>query len=170
MKALNHSLVTLAALGSMLVAPAAMAASSTSNATANVITAISINKTIDLDFGALAPSTTGGSVLINATSGVRTSSGGVTLSSIDAGNRASFNVAGDSSATYAITLPATNVTLTRSGGTETMSVTNFASNPSGTGQLTAGQQVLYVGATLNVGANQAAGSYIGTFDVSVDYN
>ena len=27
-----------------------------------------------------------------------------------------------------------------------------------------------VGATLNVGANQAAGSYTGTFSVTVDYN
>ncbi|MFN7135528.1 MAG: S8 family serine peptidase, partial [Myxococcales bacterium] len=46
-----------------------------------------------------------GSGLVNATSGARTSSGGLTRSSIDAGNRASFNVAGDSSATYAISLP-----------------------------------------------------------------
>ena len=43
--------------------------------------------------------------------------------------------------------------------------------PSGAGQLDAlGNQTLTIGATLNVGANQAPGDYSGSFSVTVAYN
>jgi len=53
-----------------------------------------------------------------------------------------------------------------------MTIDAFTSNPSGTGALTAGSQVLTVGATLNVGANQVTGAYTNAtgFDVTVNYN
>jgi len=82
---------------------------------------------------------------------------------------ASFTVTGQGAYTYAITLPAT-VTLT--SGVNTMTATTFTSTPSATGALTAGTQTLNVGATLNVAAAQAAGTYVsGTpFSVTVNYN
>lgn len=144
------------------------AASATANATANIITPITITKNTDLSFGTFSPGATTGTVLI-ATAGTRTATGGVSLSALDAGGAAGFTVTGDTVATYAITLP-TNGTVTITNGANSMAVNDFVSNPSGTGQLTAGTQNLAVGATLNVGANQAAGSYTGTFSVSVDYN
>lgn len=144
------------------------AASATANATANVVTPITIAKNTDLRFGKFSPGITTGTVLI-ATGGGRTATGGVSLSALDAGGAASFTVTGDTVATYAITLP-TNGTVTITNGANSMAVNDFVSNPSGTGTLTAGTQNLSVGATLSVGANQAAGSYTGTFQVSVDYN
>ena len=54
-----------------------------------------------------------------------------------------------------------------------MTVDNFVSNPSGTGLLSAsGSQTVNVGATLNVAANQVAGTYENTTDlkVTVNYN
>ena len=75
--------------------------------------------------------------------------------------------------TYAITLP-TNGTVNITTGTatapETMAVSTFTSDPSGTGTLTAGAQTLGVGATITTVASQVAGAYTGTFNVSVDYN
>jgi hypothetical protein len=69
-------------------------------------------------------------------------------------------------------LPA-DLTLDEVGsGTATMLVDTFTSTPSETGALTNGTQFLYVGATLNVGASQTAGSYENTtgFEVTVNYN
>jgi hypothetical protein len=53
-----------------------------------------------------------------------------------------------------------------------MTVNAFTSTPSGTGALTAGSQILKVGATLNVGAGQVAGTYTNAtgFPVIVNYN
>ena len=71
-------------------------------------------------------------------------------------------------APYAVTLP-NSVTI--SNGTETMTVSNF--NRSGAAQLlldAAGNGTFNVGARLNVGTNQPAGTYAGTFNVTVNYN
>jgi spore coat protein U-like protein len=52
-----------------------------------------------------------------------------------------------------------------------MTVNAFTSTPSGTGTFNSGgTATLNIGATLAVGANQTAGSYTGTFSVTVDYN
>jgi hypothetical protein len=147
----------------------AHAAQATSNATATVMTPISIANTAALRFGKFS-ALTGGSVIISA-GGVRSATGAVVLSATDAGGAASFTVTGDPNATYAITLP-NAATLTHSvDNTKTMSVGTFTSNPSGTGLLNGGgTEPLAVGATLTVGNAQTTGSYSGTFDVSVEYN
>jgi Domain of unknown function (DUF4402) len=145
------------------------AAQATSNATANVMTPISISNTAALRFGKFS-ALTGGTVVIS-TAGARSATGAVVLSSTDAGGAASFTVSGDANATYAITL-AGSATLTHSvDNTKTMSLGTFTSDPSGTGTLSGGgSQTLNVGGTLTVGNAQTTGSYSGTFDVSVEYN
>jgi len=61
--------------------------------------------------------------------------------------------------------------VTINSGANTMTVGMFTSNPSGAGTLSAGgNQTLSVGATLNVGAGQATGTYSGIFSVTVTYN
>jgi hypothetical protein len=142
------------------------AATATANATATVIAPIAITKNADLRFGKFAPGATAGTVVMN-TAGTRTVTGGVVLSALDAGGAASFAVTGDTTATYAITLPASVSII---NGANTMTLDAFTSNPSGTGTLTAGAQTLLVGGTLNVGMNQVAAAYTGTFDVTVEYN
>ncbi len=146
----------------------ARAASTTADATANIVSAISISKVDNLRFGNVAAGSSVGTVVLTAT-GTRSKTGGVTLSNVNTGGPASFTVSGDGTATYAITLPSTPTTLT-DGGTNNMTVDTFTSQPAGTGALTGGTQTLTVGATLHVGANQPAGNYTGTFSVSVDYN
>ncbi len=140
-------------------------------ATATIVTPISITKDVDMNFGNVAvQSTTGGTVVL-APAGTRTATGGVTLpTTAGTVTAASFTVNGTSGYTYAITLPTTALTIT--SGANTMTVTNFTSDPAGTGTLTGGTEVLNVGATLNVSAAQPAGTYVSAtpFDVTVNYD
>lgn len=149
----------------------------TADAFATVITPIAISKAADMHFGNIAVQSTssvtsggvGGTVVLT-TGGTRTSTAGVSLPAV-AGtvSAASFTVTGEGSRTFAITLPS-STTLTRQSGTETMTVNNFNSDPSGTGTLAGGTRTVNVGATLNVSVDQTPGTYKGSFDVTVNYN
>jgi spore coat protein U-like protein len=164
-------LITLTAVAALAAASTLSAAQNTAsasaNATARIITPISISKTADLNFGDVVPSGVAGTVTVTS-AGVRSSAGGASLGNGTGVTAAAFTVSGQASATYAITLPAST---TITSGANSMTVDTFTSNPSGTGALSAGgTQPLAVGANLNVGINQAPGTYTGTFSVTVAYN
>jgi len=145
--------------------------SATATATATIITPISIEKKVDLNFGNIVANSTGGTVTI-ATDNTPKYNKVAAPSIPGTRSAASFEVKGFAGVTYSIELPKT-ITLTKDGGKETMTVDNFVSNPSGTGSLSAsGSQTVNVGATLNVAANQVAGTYKNTTDlkVTVNYN
>lgn len=130
---------------------------------------ITISNTEPLAFGKFAAGT-GGSVLVGTT-GARSATGGVVLLSSGSGAAARFTVSGDADLTYAITLPANGTASLSNGSGQSMSLSDFTSNPASAGLLGAlGQQPLSVGARLNVGAGQPSGSYSGSFIVYVDYN
>jgi spore coat protein U-like protein len=138
-------------------------------------TPVVLTKTADLSFGKFGAGAAG-SISIS-TSGERTVSGGV-LASADgpAMTAASFVVSGAAGAGYSITHGGTS-TLSRTGGPDSMPMTKFsavgaANGPGGAagGILNGGAQTIYIGATLDVGANQAAGAYTGTVAVTVEYN
>ena len=143
----------------------------TASTTATIITPIAIEKDVDMNFGNIAVSPTLGGTVVLPTSGSRTKTGGVTLPVVTGTvSAASFTVTGEGNSTYSITLPSSAITLTGPSGT--MTVENFVSTPSNTGTLNSGTQEVKVGATLNVGAAQAAGTYTnesGLF-VTVNYN
>ena len=143
-------------------------ATGTAQASANIVTPISITKNIDLNFGNIAASGSAFTVELS-TAGERTSNGGAgTLPSVNGTVAAAeFTVAGLTDATYAVTLPS-SITIKDGGETNTMTVDNFVSNSTFT--LTGGSETFNVGATLNVGANQVAGAYSGNFNVTVNYN
>jgi hypothetical protein len=145
----------------------AFAVSTASSANATIVASISIANTVGLNFGQIAPSAVAGTVTV-ATTGARTSTGGVTLANGTTPTASSFDVTGTASNTYAITLP-TSVTMAGPG--VLITVDSFVSNPAGTGTLSVGgTQTLLVGATLTTGVSQAAGAYAGTFNVTVAYN
>ena len=143
----------------------------TASTTATIITPIAIEKDVDMNFGNIAVSPTLGGTVVLPTSGARTKTGGVTLPVVTGTvSAASFTVTGEGNSTYSITLPSSAITLTGPSGT--MTVENFVSTPSNTGTLSSGTQEVKVGATLNVGAAQPAGTYTnesGLF-VTVNYN
>lgn len=133
---------------------------------------ISISKNTDMNFGTIAASSGGGAVVLSV-SGSRTPSGGIILPSFTGTvSAAQFTVTGEPGYHYAITLPA-NFTLYESGaGPASMVVTAFTSTPSANSTLSGGTETVLVGATLNVGASQTAGSYTNSagFAVTVQYN
>ncbi len=149
--------------------PTVEASASTS---ARIIIPISIVKNVDLNFGNIAPSATdlGTVVLSPASSTVRTNDK-VSLPTV-AGTvaAAKFTVTGEGTSAFNISLPS-SITLTGdiSGN---MTVDHFLSSAGDTPALIDGTMVFYVGATLNVGANQAKGLYTNTLDfiVKVNYN
>ncbi|OSZ78340.1 hypothetical protein CAP35_08780 [Chitinophagaceae bacterium IBVUCB1] len=146
-------------------------ASATATASATIITPIAISKTADMNFGNIAVSSSSAGTVVLAPAGTRTTTGGVTLpATTGSPAAAAFTVTGQGSYTYAITLPS-SATLS-DGGSNTMTVNTFTSNPSSTGTLSSGTQNITVGATLNVSAGQATGSYTTSspFTVTVNYN
>lgn len=168
--------VVFAAISTSLFAQQTDQASA--NISAGVIIPISITKLTDMNFGNMSVGSTGGTVVWNPTTGVRSVSpgSGITLPTTSGSpTLASFTVSGQANYGYSITLPSTAITLD-DGAAHTMTVTTFTSSPSASGTLSAGSttgtQTLYVGATLNVSANQAAGIYTSTvpFSVVVSYN
>ena len=143
----------------------------TASTTATIITPIAIEKDVDMNFGNIAVSPTLGGTVVLPTSGARTKTGGVTLPVVTGTvSAASFTVTGEGNSTYSITLPSSAITLTSPSGT--MTVENFVSTPSNTGALNNGSQEVKVGATLNVGAAQPAGTYTNesSLFVTVNYN
>lgn len=148
--------------------PSLEAATAIATVEANIVSTISITERNGLGFGDISSSAVAGTVVM-APSGTRTTTGGVTINFAIAGSAAAFDIVGDANASYAITLPVSVVLSDASSNT--MVVDSFTSSPTPSGVLDgSGQQTLYVGATLNVGANQPFGSYSGLMSVTVEYN
>ncbi|MDP3842488.1 MAG: DUF4402 domain-containing protein [Oxalobacteraceae bacterium] len=171
--ALKAALASAVVLGGAGFVINASAADGTGTADATVVTPIAIAASSpNLRFGSFSTSAAAQTVAID-TAGARTLTGALGVGTgQNAFGAASFAVTGDSTLTYAITLPTTSTISTDDavGVTKNMTVSSFVSNPSGTGTLTAGAQTLLVGATVTTVASQVAGAYTGTFTVTVAYN
>ncbi len=152
------------------------AASYAQSATASVtiITPITMTKSTDMSFGNVAVSASQGGTVVLAPAGTRTRTDGVSFSTANPGTvtAATFTLAGAANYGYSVTLPGdSDVTVVN--GANSMTVTSFTSSATGgTGTLDgSGAGSLSVGATLNVSAGQATGTYTSTnFTVTVAYN
>jgi len=163
-------LLALSALVVPVAAGAAPRAATTpAQATAAMLFPLEIIKNRDLDFGYLAAPTAAGTVVINPETDTITSTGGVLLLG-GSPHAALFTGAAKSNSVVIIRIPKQPITLTRVGGSETMTVSNWTLE--GLDKRDAAARVAFdfrVGGTLNVNANQAEGTYVGTFDVSIQY-
>lgn len=146
------------------------ATENTTTASAQIVVPITISKSSNLNFGSIVRNTAGGTVVL-APSGSVTPTG-VTMftgTSAIATSAAAYTVSGETGKAYIITLPADNAVVLSDGAGHSMNLTAFTHNATGT--FGASPETFQVGATLNVGANQAAGNYVSTaFDVTVAYN
>jgi hypothetical protein len=167
-----RSAMVAAGACAMLLAPGkANAATMSSTVQLTIVAPFTVVKIADLEFGALMPSAAAGTVVINPTTGARTTTGGVTGAS-GSYFPAHFATAGSPNQHITIRLPNSNRTLTRVGGGATMTARTFRrdNTPPVSARLDAnGNFEFRVGATLNVGANQMPGRYVGSFDVEVNY-
>ncbi len=167
----NISKVLATAIAIVIANHSFAQATATAAASATIITPITIVKNVDMNFGNVAVSASLAGTVVLAPAGTRTTggAGGVTLP-VENGTvaAASFTVSGQATYTYAITLPSS---ATISSGSNTMTVNGFTSSPSSTGTLSSGgTQTLNVGATLNVTAAQASGTYTNSTGVPVTVN
>lgn len=153
-------------------ASASSAQTTTGDASFTIMAPLTITNTVPLNFGGIISSSTAGQVVFNPTTGVRTPSGGITLltGATAPASIAVFNITGAANKSYNITIPTAPITITKDGGGATMTVSSFVSNVGTIRALNSlGEDVFKIGATLNVGANQAAGIYSGTYQVKVEY-
>ena len=163
------------ALAAMLAPNAANAgpAQASGFSQANVVTPGVIVPLTALRFGQMIRPTAAGTLAVN-NSGAVTSTGGVTpsIAIIQLGTGrgpGSFGLIGSPNRQCDVTLPAS---ITISSGAQTMTVNAFNANVNGGGKIkldATGRATLFIGATLNVAANQVVGSYTGTYNITVAF-
>lgn len=158
--------VAVACVSAPLHSAAPVVATSNARADATIARSASFRKLQDLQFGALMV-TSAGTAVINPNTDALTTTGGVTL----LGGRpyaALFDAVSPARSVVLIKAPNRPITLTRAGGTETMILDNWT--VSGQTRRVVASQEPYsfkIGGTLRINANQAEGTYEGTFEVTV---
>ncbi len=149
-------------------------ATTTANASATIISPISISKSADLNFGNLAVDASGGTVILDPSgAGSRASAGagGVSFpATTGTVSAATFVVSGQADFTFSATVLGSSLII--SSGVNTMTVNNFAVSSTAGLLSNLGTQTIYVGADLIVGGGQAPGVYTSAspFTVLVNYN
>lgn len=143
-----------------------------------VLQTLSFIKIDDLEFGNIIAGPTAGTVTISPF-GARSTTGPVTV--VGGGfQQAQFGGRGAPNQNVLISMTTNTVTLRRSVGTQTMIANTFIIGSSPTQTLNTTPRLFRissptgvfqfgVGARLNVGANQAPGSYSGTFRLTLIY-
>lgn len=149
------------------------------NAQLSVVSPGSFYKVEDLHFGTIVSSNVAGTVTI-APNGTRTSTGGVTLWGNDH-HPAQFAGMKPTAANRPVRMRvgSNSITLTGPGAPMTVGLFRGNTNPATAltttprnyqvQQTTNSAFALFVGATLNVNANQAPGTYSGTWTLTLDY-
>lgn len=166
----SSRLRVLPAFATLLVPAAASGAPVTKGAPAEVgiLSPLSVIKRADLDFGTLVVSGSGTAV-IDPVSSSETVTGPIVTAGT-AAHAAKFTATGSKNAVALIRLPKNPINVTRVGGTETMTVTDWTQDGTTNRHIPISDTFDFsVGATLNVGAAQAEGTYTGTFTVTVQY-
>lgn len=141
-----------------------------------VVTPLSFVSYENLDFGRIIPANVAGTVTIAPTN-VRTATNGIVLVG---SNYQVARFAGRGVQDQRVRIRITPATLTLTGPGPAMTVTNFNIGPEASLQQVGnspnyriipanGIFTFSVGGSLNVGANQTAGSYTGVFTATLDY-
>jgi Mat/Ecp fimbriae major subunit len=141
----------------------ALATSQTGTAKAAIVQAIVLTENTNMNFGYIIPGASPGTAVL-ATTGTVTPTGVTYLNGAAAG---SWTATGSANQPAVISLDASD---TLTSGANTMTINAFNHNAGANPTFGAGGSLSFaVGATLNVGANQAPGSYSGTYTVVVNY-
>lgn len=149
----------------------ALAADVSANSSASVIAPIGISQTVELNFGTFAPTSTSGTLRVRINNNnFRLITGGVELITGGAETWGNFRITGEEFASFTLTVPA--IATSVSNGSETMIMDTFQKGIPHTilGGEGGGYQNVRYGAILHVEANQAPGTYTGTFEASVLYD
>ncbi|QNM82063.1 DUF4402 domain-containing protein [Sphingomonas sabuli] len=169
---MNRTVLTIvaAAAAALPAGPLRAApAQSVSGVDTAILKPLTLLKKKNLDFGVIFRSATAGTVTIDPATGTVTTTGGL-LRGPQPTSAAEFIGAGTRRAPVILRVPKNPITLTRVGGTQTMTVSNFTLSTPQTIHVNPFEVFDFkVGGRLNVGANQAEGVYEGTFTVTATY-
>lgn len=163
----------LAALAALLaaapVAAAPIGATPKPKAKALVLIPLTLTRIQDLDFGTIMASSSAGMVAVNASTGARTTSGGVTGHPSATGQRARFAGAGSAGQQVFLLLVPPPV-LTNSLTGETMDVLAMSLDGSPIRTID-GTRAFFVGVggVISVAADQGEGLYAAEFELYADY-
>ncbi|WP_374468932.1 DUF4402 domain-containing protein [Phenylobacterium sp.] len=160
------------AIAAAALAAAGQACAQTSQSATGSITVmqpvLNVTKTSDLSFGSVfRPSSGSGSISIDANTGAVNASN---LSQLNGNttSRAGFTVEGQPNANIYVTYP-NSVNLTRSGGSETLTV--YLTSSMGGGQISGGGTVTFnIGGQVTLSSSTVLGAYSNSFTVTVAYN
>lgn len=158
------------------VTPAQAGQTKSAEAQVAIVRPLSFFKIEDLNFGTVLPSAATGTVIIDPT-GARTKTGSVTLMST--GFQASaFAGMGTNNQRVDISLGASQIFITGPGAPMRVHTFVIGSTPTAVLSVTpmrfrinsaTGAFTFPVGATLDVGANQAPGTYTGNWNITLNY-
>ena len=157
----------------LLLPPAAanaapVAANKDASAAVSISRPATVRKLQDLNFGYLGV-TSAGTAVVDPNTDTMTTTGGV----VRVGGTpysALFEAVAPNKTVVIIRLPKSPSTLTRIGGTQTMTVSNWTLSGDSRKTVKANEPFSFsVGGTLYVGAGQAEGTYVGTFTVELQY-
>jgi hypothetical protein len=159
-------LLSITAAAPVSAAPVAAAEPATGHA--EIVHPVVVRKLQNLEFAYLTVTTAGTAVIDPNTDAIATTGGVLHVSGVP--YAALFEAVSPRKGVVIIRIPKNPITVTRVGGTETMTVSNWtvSGNPKRT--VVAQEPFNFaVGATLFVNANQVEGDYVGTFDVEIQY-
>jgi hypothetical protein len=149
----------------------ASAADAIGTGAVDILMPLGLIKQSDLEFSSvIAPAAGTGTVRINPNTGAPVYGGGLTAGSVQPTSRASFTGVAARLSLVLITVPSGNVTLTRVGGTQTLTASNFTLDSAGFIRLVGTTPfTIGVGATLAVPSTAVEGSYVGIFNITANY-
>jgi hypothetical protein len=165
-KMIKRAIVGAAVAAVAMTAGTAHAASATGQAKAKILRQIQLDKTSDLDFATVISGATASTVIVSTT-GARTC--GATLTCTGTAAAASFDIRGTNNAVVLVGGDATVSLAGDLGGTMTAALVYSAPLVTLTQGPGAVGGSFQVGGTLAVGANQESGNYVGTFNVTANY-
>lgn len=174
---MKTSILTICVIAMMAITNTAKAQWSTAIAnqdiSTEVVIPIQLASTHALRFGIIASPSVASTLIVDSFWGHQASAGLIFFGDEHFGI---FQVTGQANRTYALTLPSQPVELSNGSG-GTMTVTDFTayfengSNNQLNSTLNAsGSEFVRVGATLNIGANQPSGVYLGSYTATAAYN
>jgi hypothetical protein len=150
-------------------AAAPVAPNKNAKGSAAIIRPLTLRKMQDLDFAFVAV-TSAGTAIVDPNTDLMSTTGGV----LQVGGlpyAALFEAVSPSKTVVHIRVPKPSTVVTRVGGTETMVVDSFTISGSSNRNVVSKEIFQFkIGGTLHVNAGQAQGTYLGTFDIDVNYN
>jgi hypothetical protein len=169
---MSHFKLLLAAALAAMAMPciaAPVAAPQPARSRALLLVPLTLTKVDDLSFGTIVPSALSGAVSINATTGARTTIGGVTGVSSDPGNRAYFGTAGSPNQQVILSLTQPVELANTAGDTIPVLALTLDGANVRTINPTTHNFFFGIGGIIFVNANQPEGLYQATFDVTATY-